>query len=309
MQRLRGFSDNSPSQPGWLSIGNFDGVHRGHQAIIQTLIAQARRQKVAAVVLTFEPHPAALLHPERLPPRLTTPDQKADLLAELGVDVLIEYPTDWDLLRLTPRQFFDQIVVDRIQATGLVEGPNFYFGQARAGNVTVLDEFCRSTGRSLIVVPPTLLNDEIVSSSLVRQALTKGNIPFANELLNRRYAISGVVSEGAQRGRTLGFPTANLEQIPTLLPAEGVYATWCRLPQGSFPAAVNIGPNPTFAEMRSKVEAHLIGYSGDLYGQKILLEFVARLRDLRPFASVAELQEQITKDVATTKHVCNQAPA
>lgn len=304
MERLRGFSDGSLPAPCILSIGNFDGVHRGHQAILETLVTHARAESVPAAVLTFEPHPTALLQPDRLPPRLTTADQRAALMEQLGVDFLIEYPTDWPLLRLSPLEFFEQIVVRQCQARGLVEGPNFFFGKGRSGNVETLRQFCEETRRRLIVVPPTERAGRLVSSSLIRQLLAAGDIHQASELLGRRYSVSGLVVPGARRGRTLGFPTANLEKIGTMLPEAGVYAAWGRLPAGDFPAAVNIGSNPTFAEGAFKVEAHLIGFTGELYGQNLELEFIDRLRDLRPFGSVQELQHQIEKDVAETVARC-----
>ncbi|HWL10422.1 MAG TPA: bifunctional riboflavin kinase/FAD synthetase [Planctomicrobium sp.] len=306
MERLKGFSERHLPTPSVLSIGNFDGVHRGHQAIVQRLVSQAKEHSVPAAVLTFEPHPAALLHPERLPPRLTTPDQKADLLEQLGVDFLVEYPTDWNLLHLEPAAFFEQIVTQKCQAVGLVEGPNFFFGKGRSGNVDTLRQLCEETGRRLTIVSPTTMGEDLVSSSRIRQALRAGEILQANEFLGRRYSVSGVVVSGAQRGRTLGFPTANLHEIATMLPGEGVYAAWGITTSGRFPAAVNIGPNPTFEEITFKVEAHLIGYTGDLYGQSLELEFVERLRDLRPFGSVEELKEQITRDAAIVVQKCRQ---
>ena len=302
MERLTGFEKFRG--PCALSIGNFDGVHLGHQAILQTLVTQARAASVPAVVLTFEPHPTALLKPERLPPRLTTRDEKAVLIARCGVDVLIEYPTDWALLSLSPRAFFDQIVSQQCQAKTLVEGPNFFFGQGRSGELNMLETFCRETGGSLTIVPPLQVNERLVSSSRIREAILQGDLTSAALMLGRRYSIQGIVSAGAGRGRTLGFPTANLEQIETLLPQQGVYAAWCRLPDGDYPTAVNIGPNPTFADLQLKVEAHLIGASADLYGQKLSLEFVSRLRGLKTFASREELQIQIDKDVADTKSLC-----
>jgi riboflavin kinase/FMN adenylyltransferase len=305
MIRLKGFHNASASANGFLSIGNFDGVHLGHQRILETLVNQAREKGVSSTVLTFEPHPTTLLQPDRLPPRLTSADQKAQLIARMGVDVLIEYPTDWALLALTPREFFDQIVVGELQAAGLVEGPNFFFGKKRAGNVEILNQFCNESGRSLTVISSAVEDTTLVSSSLIRQKLIEGDLDMASKMLGRRYAISGVVGTGAKRGRLLGFPTANLEQIETLLPAQGVYAAWCRLPEGDFPTAVNIGPNPTFQDTSLKVEAHLIGFSGDLYNKVVELEFISRLRNLRSFATPEELQTQLRKDVTETKNVCS----
>jgi riboflavin kinase/FMN adenylyltransferase len=301
MKRLTGWSDRANCAGCFLSIGNFDGVHRGHQAILERLIHAARARSAPAVVLTFEPHPLALLNPASNPPRLTTAEQKAELLAAAGVDVVIEYPTDWPLLRLTPKEFFEQIVLGELSARGLIEGPNFYFGRGRAGTVETLRDLCQAAGRSLEIVPPTLFGNEIVSSSQIRQHLNAGDVARAAELLGRPYGIRGVVSAGAARGRTLGFPTANLEQIGTQLPAQGVYAGRCLAAGVWRAAAVHLGPNPTFAEGQHKVEAHLLDFAGDLYGQSVDLEFRQRIRGLRSFASPDELQSQIKHDVADVR--------
>jgi riboflavin kinase/FMN adenylyltransferase len=306
MQRLTGFGNRSLYQGCLLSIGNFDGVHRGHQVIIRHLLEVARRQAAPAVVLTFEPHPLSLLNPALEPTRLTTPEDRAKLLGLLGADVVLEYPTDWDLLNLTPRQFFDDIVLGELEARGLVEGPNFFFGKGRAGNVQTLAEFCTAANRSLTIVPPRTVDGEIISSSRIRKLLAGGDVKWAGKLLGRRYALVGKVTAGAQRGRTLGFPTANLTNIRTQLPAPGVYAAWCRVNGATHPAAVSLGPNPTFAEGEWKVEAHLLGFSGDLYESTAELEFVERVRELCSFASEKELKDQIQKDLKTIRRLLDE---
>ncbi|WP_437201594.1 bifunctional riboflavin kinase/FAD synthetase [Planctomicrobium sp. SH664] len=301
MKRIRKLGDRASYQGGFLSIGNFDGVHCGHQAILRQLVQRAHAQSVPAVVMTFEPHPISLLKPEHTPPRLTDPDTKAQLLGEAGVDVVFEYPTDWALLKLTPDEFFEQLVLNEFDAKGLVEGPNFFFGQRRAGNVETLRELCHRHGRAIDVVQPTELNGVIVSSSLVRQALSRGEVRNAAQLLGRTYRVTGIVQRGAERGRTLGFPTANLGEIPTLLPGEGVYAGRCCTPTGSYLSAVHLGPNPTFADEQRKVEIHLLDFSGDLYGERLSLEFLDFIRPLTRFDSAAELVAQIHRDVAAVR--------
>lgn len=304
MELWHGFENWQADGPCMLSIGNFDGVHTGHQTILKSLVTQARALSIPAVVMTFEPHPMALLKPEFLPPRLTTAEQKAKLLGKFGVDKLIQYPTDRALLQLTPREFFDRIIVSQLNTIGMVEGPNFFFGKNRSGNVQILEQFCIEAGRTLTVIPLAERDSEQVSSSQIRLALSQGQVERAESMLGRRYSISGIVSPGAQRGRTIGFPTANLEQVETLTPADGVYATWAKTASGEFPAALNIGPNPTFSEVKSKVEAHLLGYSGELYGQILELEFITRLRNLRPFGTIQELQAQISQDVTQVSELC-----
>jgi len=286
-----------------LSIGNFDGVHRGHQVILSALRKYAAALNVPAVAMTFEPHPAVLLKPGSTPPRVTTALQKAALIRENGIDRVFEYPTDWTLLNLTPQEFFDRIVVQQLNAVGLVEGPNFFFGKGRSGNTRTLESFCRDSGRFLEIVPPATLGDQIISSSLIRQSLANGDVERAAEFLGRPYEIAGTIVSGAQRGRTIGFPTANLAEIETVIPAPGVYAAMAKVQGRKEKAAVSIGPNPTFADEQSKVEAHLLDVSGDFYGQAMSLRFIARVRGLQKFSSKEELQHQIQKDVASVQSV------
>jgi riboflavin kinase / FMN adenylyltransferase len=288
---------------GAVTIGNFDGVHSGHVRILARLKALAREVGGQAVVFTFDPHPVRLLRPEAAPPPLTWTDRKADLLAQLGVDVMIAYPTDQALLALEPEAFFRQIILERLGAQAIVEGPNFFFGRNRAGNVKLLGELCTRHGLMLEVVPPETVGNELVSSSRVRELIRQGNVGAARKMLTEPYRIRGMITHGARRGATIGFPTANLEAVDTLLPAPGVYAGCAYLDQGRWPAAINIGPNPTFAERDIKVEAHLIGFHGSLYGQPLEVDFHDRLRDIRTFASVGDLKQQLLLDVETARRM------
>jgi riboflavin kinase/FMN adenylyltransferase len=293
---------------GALSIGNFDGVHRGHAQLVERLLTKARELRGPAIVFTFDPHPVRLLRPESAPPPLTWTDRKAELLDELGVTAVIAYPTDEALLALSPEQFFHRIVQEKLGARAMVEGPNFFFGHNRAGNIETLTQLCQQAKVSLEIVPPTLAGGEIVSSSRARAAIQAGDVDLARQLLTRPYRIRGMVTHGAGRGGKLGFPTANLEAIDTLLPAQGVYAARAMTPSGNWPAAINIGPNPTFGEHTLKVEAHLIGFSGSLYGQPLELEFLSRLRSIQPFASVAALKTQLQHDLAAALQIEAQEP-
>ena len=288
---------------GAVTIGNFDGVHRGHARIVERLIGKAREVGGPAVVFTFDPHPVRLLRPEAAPPPLTWTDRKAQLLDELGVTAVIAYPTDEALLALSPQEFFDKIVRDRLDARAMVEGPNFFFGRGRAGNIDVLGQLCGAAGVSLDVVQPLTIGGEYVSSSRVRAAVAAGDVDLARQLLTRPYRIRGMVTHGAGRGAKLGFPTANVSAIDTLLPGEGVYAARAIFSGGTWPAAVNIGPNPTFGEQTLKVEAHLIGFAGSLYGQPLEIDFLARLRGTQPFASVDQLKQQLACDVSAASRI------
>jgi len=288
---------------GAVSIGNFDGVHRGHEQILTSLRAQAERVGGPAIVFTFDPHPVRLLRPEQAPPPLTWIDRKAELLAELGVAALIAYPTDEALLQLSPTEFFAQIIRQGLDARALVEGPNFYFGHNRAGNVATLETLCVADGLTLEVVPPVTLGGEIVSSSRVRALVAAGDVGTAAALLTQPYRIRGMVTHGAGRGAKIGFPTANLAAVDTLIPANGVYASRAFVAGQPWPAAVNIGPNPTFGEQARKIEIHLLQFHGSLYGQPLEVDFLSRLRDIQPFGSVDLLKAQLRSDVATTAEI------
>ncbi|MBX3431972.1 MAG: bifunctional riboflavin kinase/FAD synthetase [Pirellulales bacterium] len=286
---------------GAVAIGNFDGVHAGHRRIVAQLLQRARELRGPALVFTFDPHPVRLLRPESCPPPLTWTRRKAQLLAEIGVDRVVAYPTDEALLALSAREFFDRIVVDALGARALVEGPNFYFGHDREGNVEMLDRFAATAGMTLDVVQPVAVGGELVSSSRIRALVAAGDVALAAELLQRPYRIRGMVTHGAGRGAKLGFPTANLEAIDTLLPADGVYAGRAYFDGDSAAAAIHLGPNPTFGDHARKVEIHLIDRRETLYSQPLEVEFARRLRGVQTFASQDELLAQLEADVAAAR--------
>jgi riboflavin kinase/FMN adenylyltransferase len=283
---------------GAIAIGNFDGVHLGHAAIARRLIERALAVSGPSVVFTFDPHPVRILRPDAAPPPLTWTDRKAELLGELGVDAMIAYPTDEDLLQLTPDKFFDRIIRHRLAAKSLVEGPNFNFGRGRSGTIDVLRRLAKGAGIALDVVEPVVVDGEYVSSSRVRKLIAEGRIDEAGRMLTRPYRLRGMVRHGAARGVRLGFPTANLDAVDTLLPGAGVYAGRAISSTSSWPAAINVGPNPTFGEQHMKVEVHLIGFQGTLYGQPLEVDFLARLRDIQRFDNVEALKAQLGRDIA-----------
>jgi riboflavin kinase/FMN adenylyltransferase len=288
---------------GAVTVGNFDGVHRGHRA----LVAAARRRADAgggpAVAVTFDPPPHQVLHPGSDRPPLTTIPQRAELLHAAGADHVVVLRTSAALLALCAEAFFEDVIARQLGAAAVVEGYNFRFGRGRLGTNDTLRELCRAAGMAFEVVPPFALGGEPVSSSLVRAALVAGDVARAAELLGRNYRIAGTVVAGARRGRTIGFPTANLGDVPTVLPGNGVYAARAAVGGAVWPAAANVGPNPTFGEDARKIEVHLIGFGGDVYGQEMAVEFVARLRATRPFAGVNELVAQVTRDVADARRI------
>ena len=308
MKLLRSL-DEFPDQlrNGAVSIGNFDGVHRGHARIMQQLLDSARAVGGPAVVFTFDPHPVRLLRPELAPPPLTWTRRKADLLAELGVDAVVAYPTDRDLLELSPTEFFQRVVVEQLETRAMVEGPNFFFGKDRAGDVDQLGQLCDQADIQLEVVEPLQEGDGFISSSRVRQLIAGGDVAEAGQLLTRPYRIRGMVTHGAGRGKSMGFPTANVAAIDTLLPAHGVYAGRAYTAQGAATAAINLGPNPTFGDQSVKVEVHLIGTDESLYGLPLEVDFLSRMRDILPFDSVDQLRDQLARDVDRASSIVAQA--
>lgn len=287
---------------GALTIGNFDGVHLGHARLIERLTASARAVSGPSVVFTFDPHPVRILRPDRAPWPLTWIERKARLLEKLGVDCVIAYPTDETLLALSDREFFQQIVREELAARAMVEGPNFFFGHNRTGTIDVLRKLTADAGMELDVVDPVVMGGGIVSSSRVRELLAAGKVDLARGLLTEPYRIRGIVTHGAGRGARIGFPTANLAGIDTLLPAPGVYAGCAFVAAGHWAAAINIGPNPTFGEQELKVEVHLIGFHGPLYGEPVEVDFRSRIREVRPFGGVSELREQLARDIEAAKN-------
>jgi riboflavin kinase/FMN adenylyltransferase len=291
---------------GAVAIGNFDGVHQGHARIVERLKALASQVAGPAVVFTFDPHPIQILRPERAPPPLTQIERKAKLLGDLGVDAVIACPTDRAILDLTAGEFFDEVIVRDLAARALVEGPNFGFGRKRGGDIRLLEELCNGRGIALEIAEPLRVGEDYISSSRVRALIQAGQVVDAAKLLTRPYRSQGIVVSGERRGSTLGFPTANLADVRTLLPAIGVYAGRALVADRSFAAAVNVGPNPTFGEQAFKIEAHLIGFSGSLYGRTIEVEWLERLRDTRPFPSVEALKEQLCQDIAAARKIAEQ---
>ena len=288
-----------------LAVGNFDGVHLGHRRMIEQLVALARELGTLAWAVTFDPPPLALLAPGRMPPQLTTLPQKIERLKSIGVDEVIVCPTTRELLALSAEQFFEGILLQQLGCRGMVEGPNFRFGRGRGGDIALLQKLCAEHQLPLVIVEACELEGNMVSSSEVRSALLTGNVAQARRLLGRPYSISGVVAQGAQRGRQLGFPTANLDQIETLLPPEGVYAGQATVDGVRYPVALNIGPNPTFEEHRLKVEAHLVGFSGDLYGRVVTVEFLEHLRGVVKFPGIEALRTQLQHDIAEAKRIAS----
>jgi riboflavin kinase/FMN adenylyltransferase len=305
MQILEGISGLRQLPPGAIvSIGNFDGLHRGHRHILQSARALGSAAHAGVAVVTFEPHPLTVLRPEKAPPRLTPRDLKRALLDEAGVDYLVELPPTPEVLDLTAEQFW-QILRDEVRPAHLVEGSSFYFGKGRGGSARKLCEWSMGTGVRVDIVDPcsvVLLNLAIVpaSSSLIRWLLGNGRVRDAAICLGRGYDLVGEVVGGHRRGRTLGVPTANLRIIDQVVPADGVYSGRSTVDGASYAAAVSIGTLPTFDETARQIEAHLIGFDGDLYGRTLRVELTDWLREQRKYSDVEALVRQIRQDLKDT---------
>jgi riboflavin kinase / FMN adenylyltransferase len=294
---------------GALTIGNFDGVHRGHQALLAELRRQAEELHGPAVAMTFDPPPTQLLRPGSTPAALTTVADRAELMRQCGADRVLILTTTLELLQLTARTFFERVIRDGIAPRTLVPGFNFAFGRGREGTVDLLRAMCQEAGLGFVLVPPLQWQGQVVSSSRIRDALLGADVALAAESLGRPYRLHGRVVVGQRRGQTLGFPTANLEEVPTVVPGNGVYAVRVHTAGRVWGGAANIGPNPTFLEKQRKLEVHLLDFHGDLYGAELTVDFIARLRDTRKFAGVAELVEQLRHDVAAARRYHGEATA
>ena len=295
--------------PEWLrggavAIGNFDGVHLGHARLVERLQAMAKLVGGPAVVFTFDPSPTRVLRPDAAPEPLVWLGRKVEILAKLGADAVFAYPTDIRFLRMEARDFLDDVIRGQFDARAIVEGPNFFFGRNRSGTVDVMRGFCDAAGMKFEVAEPVEVAGQIVSSSRVRSLVMEGRLDEAATMLGRPHRIRGVVVRGAGRGAKIGFPTANVGQIDTLLPGQGIYAARALADGRWHPAAVSLGPNPTFDEGGLKVEVYIIGFQGDIYGQPIEVDFLARLRDIVRFDSVDALVAQMARDVERTVEIC-----
>jgi len=289
----------------WLTIGSFDGVHKGHQIIINEIIAGAQLNGVPAVVLTFYPHPAAVLHGQNFPYYLSSPNEKAEILKDLGIDILITHPFNRDIANQSPREFLLEInrhlAIQHIQV-----GYDFALGKNRKGDFSILQAVGDELGFTVKQSGSVSDEDGVISSSRIRFLLGVGQVDKAASLLGRNYMLDGIVEVGDRRGQGLGFPTANLKVwAEKLIPTAGVYACWALVQGEKYAAVTNIGVRPTFEKtpVAPRVEAHLLSYSKDIYGERMRLEFVGRLRDERKFPSTDALIRQIGKDTQQAREI------
>ncbi|MFG2605085.1 bifunctional riboflavin kinase/FAD synthetase [Streptomyces sp. NPDC048514] len=310
MQRWRGLED-IPQDWGRsvVTIGSYDGVHRGHQLIIKHAVDRARELGVPAVVVTFDPHPSEVVRPGSHPPLLAPHHRRAELMAELGVDAVLILPFTTGFSKLSPADFVVKVLVDKLHAKAVVEGPNFRFGHKATGNVEFLTAQGKIYDFEVEVVDLYVTGEagggEAFSSTLTRRLVAEGDVAGAREILGRPHRVEGIVVRGAQRGRELGFPTANVETLPhTAIPADGVYAGYLHVGGEAMPAAISVGTNPQFDGTERTVEAYAIDRVGlDLYGLHVAVDFLAYVRGQAKFESLEALLEQMAADVKRCREI------
>jgi len=287
-----------------ITIGFFDGVHRGHQAVIRRIVDVAKERGLRSVVVTFDRHPLQTLSPGKVPPLLTTLKRKASYIEELGVDVLFVLEFTEDTSKWPPEGFVERILVKGLGTRHISIGTNFTFGHKAAGNFQVLADLGAANDFTVEAIGIFKVDGRPVSSTSIREALAEGDLVWPERALGRRYVVEGQVVKGAGRGKGLGWPTANL-RTPNgiLLPGRGVYAGLATVEENAYPAAINVGVNPTFGGEPLHLEAHLLGFEGDLVGKVLAIEFWERLRDERRFDSGEELSAQIREDVEHTRQL------
>jgi riboflavin kinase / FMN adenylyltransferase len=310
VQRWRGLDD---IPEGWgrsvVTIGSYDGVHRGHQLIIGKAVDRARELGVRTVVVTFDPHPSEVVRPGSHPPLLAPHPRRAELMGELGVDAVLVLPFTAGFSQLSPADFVVKVLVDKLHARTVVEGPNFRFGHRAAGNVDTLVELGRTYDFDVSVIDlyerGKAGGGEPFSSTLVRRLVADGDMAGTAEVLGRPHRVEGTVVRGAQRGRELGYPTANVETLPhTAVPADGVYAGWLHADGERMPAAISVGTNPQFEGTERTVEAYAIDRVGlDLYGLHVAVDFQEFLRGQETFATLDAFLERMAQDVATCREL------
>ncbi len=287
-----------------LTIGNFDGMHKGHLALFDKVKERAKSLQGQSAIMTFEPHPIKVIMPGNGPPLITPIQQKLRLMEGTGIDVIFCLPFTKEFAAISARDFVKDILVDKIGIKEIVVGYDYTFGHGREGNIQLLKEMGTPFGFTVHVVDPVRINNTLVSSTSIRNLVQEGNLKEAKKLLGRDYQISGTVVKGKDRGdRLLGFSTANLELIDELTPGVGVYAVSIHIDDQTYYGLTNIGYNPTFGEGTFSVETHILDFSRDLLGKTIRVDFIERLRDEKTFESAKELAEQIGKDIVRAREL------
>ena len=291
-----------------LTLGNFDGIHLGHQELVRMVIRRAREISGRSMVVTFRPHPLKVLAPEKCPPLISIYEEKIRLFEKLGIDVLVKIPFSLHFAEMTPREFVKGVLCDTLGAKDIFVGYNYRFGKGREGTTQTLKQMGREFGFNVHEVEQISLHGEVISSTKIRQFLHAGEVEHAARLLGRPYAITGIVIKGDSRGKTLGFPTANIASKHTIVPANGVYAVKLLAREQCYDGIVNIGIRPTFETGSRAIEVHVFNFNEDLYGEEITLFFIRKIRQERKFDTAEALIDQIGKDIRTAKAILSESP-
>lgn len=306
---VKGSSSFVPKGPASVTIGNFDGVHIGHQELLRRTVARAKTSGSQSVALTFSPHPVRFFSPNARFYEITSLDEKAAIIAGYGIDVLVVETFTGQVGGMLPAEFAREIIAGRLRAGHVVVGYDFTFGAKRTGTPKELELLGRELGFEVEVVPPLVRGGTIVSSTRIRDLLLAGRVREAEELMRRPYMLSGPVITGAGRGKKLGFPTANIQFSQEIVPLPGVYVVDAEVEGVSRRSVANVGFNPTFGENSLGVEVHLLDFEGDLYGKRVTVRFRDRIRDERKFKSAADLVRQIEKDVRYAREMKLREPS
>jgi riboflavin kinase/FMN adenylyltransferase len=288
-----------------LTVGTFDGVHRGHQQVLEAVRRSADARHERSVVVTFDPHPLRIVHPESSPPLLTTAAEKIEILAQTGVERVALLRFTPALAALTPREFVEQILIGRLGMSQLVIGYDHGLGRGRSGDVETLRALGSEVGFGVDVIEPVTTDSGAISSSGIRALVQAGNVAAARDALGRPYSLTGTVVRGEGQGRKLGFPTANID-VPNpekLIPHEGIYAVRAALRDRFVDGVLHLGPRPTFAGLPPSIEVHLFDFDEDIYGRRLRIDFIERIRDIAHFQSVDKLVEAIAADAAEARRV------
>ena len=296
-------SEIKNTEPAVVALGNFDGIHRGHRALIETAVRQAKEKNVRSAVFTFQDHPRNVIAGSTVVRNIVYPDVKMELIRELGVDYVFSLPFDDYMMRQAPEEFVRDVMVGRFQAVGAVCGSNFTYGYKAGGNAEMLKEEGRHYGFDVMVVPMVTDHEDIVSSTLIRECIARGDVERAGELLGRCYSIRGTVVRGNQLGRTIGFPTCNISVDETMVtPPNGVYFTTCLLDGKQYSGITNVGNKPTVGNYSKNIEMNIFDFNQDVYGHTIEIFFLKKHRDEVKFSGLDELGKQLDRDREKARH-------
>jgi len=292
-----------------ITLGNFDGIHLGHQELVRMVIRRAKETGAASMVVTFRPHPLKILAPEKCPPLISIYEEKINLFERLGIDVLVKIPFTVEFSAMTPEDFVKNILCDTLGAREIFVGYNYRFGRGRKGDIQTLKKLGELYGFTVREVEQISLDGEVISSTKIRSLLSEGEVEHAARLLGRNYAITGIVVKGDGRGKGLGFPTANIAPKHAIIPADGVYAVRLSVRDRRYDGIANIGMRPTFNKKVLAIEVHVFDFNEDIYGEDISLYFIRKIREEKKFRNAEALVDQIQSDIATAKEILTSRPS